>query len=501
MPTTTSKTNISRAPVVAVMGHIDHGKSTLLDYIRKSNIVGGEVGGITQTISAYEVSHKNAAGKDFQITFLDTPGHEAFVGLRDRGAKIADLAILVVSAEDGVKPQTIEALKSIRNAELPYIVAINKIDKENANIERTKQSLAENDIFVESYGGGIPCVPISAKTGQGVPELLDMVLLVSELEELDADSAKPAEGLVLESERQKEKGIMATLVIKDGTLKSGQFVVAGESLAPIRILENFLGKKITEATFSSPVRIIGFDNVPAVGSVFKTFDNKKDAEKYREEVVATNKAKKENPVALDDTKAIIPILIKANNGGAIEAIEHEIEKIKNDRTILRVISKSIGDIAENDIKLASTKEKTIILAFSVKTDNAAKNLAERFGLEIKTFDIIYKLSEYLEEAAAARTPKIQVEERTGSAKIIRLFSHVKDRQVIGGRLEEGLIAANEEVKIFRRDAEIGRGHIRELQQAKTKIGKVEEGEFGAMVECKVEIAPGDKIECFSIIEK
>ena len=489
---------IVRPPVVAVMGHIDHGKSTLLDYIRKSNTTAGEVGGITQGISAYEVVHN---GK--RITFLDTPGHAAFISLRDRGAYIADIAILVVSAEDGVKPQTLEALQSIKTAKIPYIVAINKIDKENANVERTKQNLAENDIFVESYGGEIPAGPISAKTGQGVPEILDMIALVAEIGEYKADPSINASGIVLESERHKSKGVTATLVIKEGTLKTGMFVVAGESLSPIRILQNFKGEAISEASFSSPVRVIGFDIIPPAGTTFETYNNKKEAESAREENIAKKQNQKNKPNQIpEEEKMILPVTIKANNAGTIEAIEHEIAKISHERLAIKIISKGIGEISEGDVKSAGGKEGSLILGFSVGSDASAKALAERLGITIIIFDIIYKLTEYLEALILERAPKIEVEEKTGVAKVLKFFSRVKDKQVIGARAEEGVLSSNAEVRIMRREAEIGRGHIRELQRQKMKVGTVEAvNEFGAMVESKIELAPGDKLECFKIVQK
>ncbi len=500
MSKTQSQNRIIRPPVVAVMGHIDHGKSTLLDYIRKSNTTNSEVGGITQAISAYEVIHNNSEGVPSKITFLDTPGHAAFVSLRDRGARIADIAILVVSAEDGVKPQTLEALRSIKDAGLPYVVAINKIDKEAANVERTKISLSENEIYIEGYGGDVPAIPLSAKTGKGVPELLDMILLISELEELTANPDAFGEGVVLETGRDKA-GISATLIIKNGSIKNGMHIAVEGSLAPVRIMENFMGEKIVEATFSSPVRIIGFDSAPRTGAPFKSFPSKKEAEQYQDTYLSLNDDKKVKE-AVEDSRYIIPILIKAQNAGAIEAIQHELGKIVNERVAFKVVAKSVGDITENDVKAASGKLHTVILGFNVKVDNAAKSLAERLGLEIKTFDIIYKLTEYVEQLAIDQTPKIEVEERTGLAKILKLFSKVKDRQILGGRVEDGIVALNEEVKIWRRESEIGRGHIRELQKQKTKVSEVEAGsEFGAMIESKIELSPGDKIECFQKVIK
>ena len=272
----THKSNkTKRPPVVAVMGHIDHGKSSLLDYIRKTNTTAKEAGGITQRMSAYKVLRKKDNEEDVSITFLDTPGHEAFSALRSRGAKVADIAILVVAGDEGVKPQTLEALRSITEANLPYIVAVNKMDKQVSNLERTKQSLAENGIYVEGWGGDIPIVPVSAITGLGIDELLDMVLLLADITDLQADYDTLAEGVVIEAKNSKTKGIGATLILKHGTLKSGMFVVAHDAYAPTRICEDFQGNKIDSAYPSDPISITGFDRLPPVGSILKQSTLKK----------------------------------------------------------------------------------------------------------------------------------------------------------------------------------------------------------------------------------
>ena len=262
---------------IGTIGHIDHGKSTLLDYIRKTNIVESETGGITQCISAYEVTQKNENGLDKKITFLDTPGHEAFSKMRERGAEIADIAILVVSATEGVKPQTIEAWKTILESKIPCIVAINKIDKPEANIEKTKQELAENEIYLENYGGKIPFAEISAKTGKGVDNLLSLILLIAEMENFTGNTAENATGYVIEVNLDSRRGILATLLIKNGSIKKGMSVVVENSLCSTRIIENFLGKTIDKATFSSPIRIVGFDKMPRVGAKFETFEKKAEA--------------------------------------------------------------------------------------------------------------------------------------------------------------------------------------------------------------------------------
>ncbi len=496
---------VERPPIVVVMGHIDHGKSTLLDYIRKSTIVDTEAGGITQRLSAYEVVHETKEGKEKRITFLDTPGHEAFSEMRSRGANVADIAILVVSAEDGVKQQTKEALESIKKAGIPYIVAINKIDRPEANVERTKQNLAENDIFVEGYGGDISFVPISAKEGTGVDELLDMMLLVAEMEGLEGDSNLPAEGIVIESHLDPKKGISATLVVKNGTLKKGMFIVAQDCMSPVRILENFIGKSIDDATFSSPIRITGWNKLPTVGAVFTSCDKKKEAEETVRKNSETEKKEIVNIVKkeLGKDMLLIPIVIKADVAGMIEAIEKEIKKIHHEKVEIRIIHKGAGSVTENDIKLASSgTSNTIVLGFSVKTDASAREMAERTGVEIKTFDIIYKLTEWLESEIKERAPKVLVEETTGKAKIIRIFSKTKKTQVIGGRVLEGELKTKSKVKITRRENEIGKGEIIGLQQQKVETQSVLEGnEFGTMVESNVEIAEGDIIEAFRTVEK
>lgn len=492
---------IERPPVVVIMGHIDHGKSTLLDFIRKSNTTASEAGGITQHLGAYEVAHKTPAGKESKITFLDTPGHEAFTGIRKRGANVADIAILVVSAEDGVKKQTLEALKSIQDAGLPYIIAMNKIDKPEANVERTKQNLAENEIYIEGYGGSVPAVPISALSGKGIPELLDMIMLVAELEELKADIGKPAEGAVIEAKLDTKKGISATLLIKDGTLRSGMHVVAEDAFAPVRILEDFIGKPIKEASVSSPVRVIGFNKIPSAGALFIAVEDKKEAEALALEF-KNSKSDKKQVHQISSEKIIIPLIVKADVIGSLEGIQHELAKLPFEKIYLKIIQEGIGDISEADIKTASGTPDSIVLGFNVKVDAKARPLVERLAVNVQLFNIIYKLVQHVQEVALSRTPKSYIEESLGLAKVLQVFSKNKDKQIIGGKVQKGEIRLGSEVKILRRDVEIARGRVRELQQQKQKAQEVREGyEFGTLIESKIEIAAGDKIECFHIVEK
>lgn len=491
---------IERPPIIAVMGHIDHGKSTLLDYIRKTNIVDKEAGGITQHMRAYEVIHTKKDGSEHKITFLDTPGHEAFKAIRARGAHVADIAVLVVSAEDGVKPQTLEALKVLKDDEIPFVIAINKIDKPGADIERTKQNLAENDVFVEGYGGNISWTAISAKMGDGVNDLLDLLLLTAELEGLKANPRDSASGIIIESNLDTKKGITATAVITNGTLKKGEFALCGKSISPLRIIENFLGQPIEESTFSSPVRIVGWDSAPDVGEAFVVFKDKKDAlltaGQYKS---STAKASEEKN---DPNKTTIPIIVKADTSGSLAALMYEIGKLGNERIEPKVVLSGIGPVSENDVRAAMTNNNAFIIGFHTKVESQAESLALRLGIPLHSFDIIYKMAEWLADAIKERTPAIESEEMKGKAKIMKIFSKAKDKQIVGGKVETGAISVNETVKILRRDSEVGQGRIRELQVQKDKTSTVEEGkEFGAMIESKIEIAPGDKIESFTIVKK
>ncbi|NCT02225.1 translation initiation factor IF-2 [Candidatus Parcubacteria bacterium] len=492
-----TSTLVKRPPVVVVMGHIDHGKSTLLDTLRKSNVVEGEAGGITQHLSAYVVPHQTKDGAVERITFLDTPGHAAFQKMRLRGADVADVAILVVSAEDGVKPQTLEALESIKTAGIPFVVAINKIDKPSADIPRTQASLIEHEIYIEGMGGDIPWVPISAKAGTGIAELLDLVILTADLAGLTGDTSVPATGKVIEGKMDSKRGNTATLLITNGTLKSGQYVVAGSVYSPVRIMEDFQGKSLKEASLSTPVGIVGFTDIPAVGSTFITVASKKEAEVAITAHTASLHAS-QTPVKRSALPTV-PILIKADVLGTLDAIEHELEKFESDRIIVRIIDTGVGDISVNDVQNVSATEDAIIVGFSVKVERPAQDLADRLGVEINTFDIIYELSEWLNTALKNRTPKKEEEIITGSVKILKHFSVQKNIHVLGGRIEEGVIKMNQRVSILRRDIPIGKGTIKNLQSQKSDVQQVDEGEFGMQLDTRAEIAPGDYLKPFDSV--
>jgi len=495
---------IERSPVVVVMGHIDHGKSTLLDYIRKTNIADTEAGGITQHISAYEVTHKDEKGANKKITFLDTPGHEAFSKMRERGATVADIAILIISASEGVKPQTIEAWKTIVSSKIPAIVAINKIDRPEANIEKTKTELAENEIYLENYGGKIPFVLISAKTGVGIDELLSLINILAEMEDFTGNPNLNASGLIIEANLDPKCGIEASLIIKNGSIKKGMTVAVEDSICSTRMIENFKGERIDIATFSSPIRLIGFNKIPKIGAEFKSFDKRKEAEEYVKNFLTqkSNLAKSSSSSASMQNKKIIPIVLKTDVSGMLEAIEKEISKIKSDTAEFKIVGRGEGPIGESDIKNISDGEKAIVIGFNVKINANAVELAERHEVTVSFFDIIYKMTDWLKEEMEKRRPKVDTVKITGKAKIIRAFSRTKERQIIGGEVIEGSIKINSVVKILRREFEIGRGKIVNLEKGKVKINIVVEGEeFGMMLESKIEIVGGDIIESFAITQR
>jgi len=491
-----------RPPVVVVMGHVDHGKSTLLDYIRKSNIVDSEAGGITQHISAYEVVVKDDKDENRLITFLDTPGHEAFSKMRARGAQAADIAILVVSAEDSVKAQTLEAYKTIMENKIPYIVAINKIDKPNANTEKTKMDLSEKEIYLEGMGGDIPFVLISAKIGTGIKDLLDMIILVSDLHELKGNPGLNATGVIIEAKRDPKRGIGATCVIKNGTLQAGMFVACGEAIVNTRILENFLGKPIKEATFSSPIRLSGFEGMPEVGNVFESFKTKKEAENYICELKDECRNNKIVEEQITSSGKIIPIIIKTDVSGSIEAIEKEIMKLNTKEISFKIIGKGVGAINESDLKMGNVNKESIIVGFNTKMDNGATDLNETLKVKVEIFNIIYKLIDWLKVLVEERRPKMETIEVIGAMKVLKIFGGTKGKHVVGGKVTTGRIAQGSIVRIVRRDFEIGNGKIIELQVNKFKSREALEGsDCGIQVETKVDIAPGDVLEAFEVTIK
>ena len=485
---------IARPPVIAVMGHIDHGKSSLLDYIRKANIVAGEAGGITQHVAAYIALHNGRP-----VTFLDTPGHEAFKALRTRGAAAADISILVVAADEGVMPQTLDALTAITDAGIPYIVAITKIDKNNADVEHAKNSLLENGIYIEGLGGDIACALISSKTGEGISELLDLVLLASDLAELTADPEASAEGFVLESTQDPKRGASATLIMKNGTLSLDGFVVAGDAYAPIRFIEDFRGQRVETAGPSEPARISGFSKLPAAGSLFTIAKNKKDAEALVKENAKELAAPAERGAAVEGI-AELPLIVKADVAGSVDAIVHELAKVTHERASIRIVSSGVGSVSETDVKTAYAAGGTII-GFNVGTDAIALEAAEREHISIFSFSIIYELSAKVKELLEARVPTIAVEKELGRAMVLKTFSSGAKKQVLGARYLSGALTVGDRVKILRKDTELARGSIKNLQQARADVKEIHtEGDFGTEIEARENAMYGDEIIAFSVTE-
>jgi len=487
-----------RPPIVAIMGHIDHGKSTLLDYIRNTNIVAKEAGGITQHMGAYEVE-KESNGKKNKITFLDTPGHEAFFSVRERGAKIADIAVLIVSAEDGVKTQTKEALKCIKDAGLPFVVAINKIDSPKANIDITKASLIENEVYLEGMGGNISYAEISAKTGKGIDDLLDVILLTAEVEDYKANKNLQGSGFVIEANKDKFKGITATLVLKEGTARKGDFVVSKHTYSPIRSIIDQNNKQLSEISFTAPFTVSGFTQLPHAGEPFEIVKTKKEAEEY----ILNHEVDTSDPILneKDEHSIFLPVIIKSDVVGSKEAIEYELKKIDINHVVIKVIRSETGDVSEADTQLALTNDKTVIISFNVKTDNQAKTVIERNNILSKNFSIIYEIPTWIETIAKDAQPTHERAEVVAEVKIIRVFGSAKKLQVIGAKVRTGIVEKGLKFKIIRRNEEIGIGTFKGLQRQKQEVTEIPEGEeFGCAIESKIDLAENDILQVTKMVK-
>lgn len=485
MPETKNKNLITRSPIVVVMGHIDHGKTKLLDTIRKTNVLEGESGGITQHIGAYEIVHPPVGGQ--KITFIDTPGHEAFDQMRSRGAAVADVAILVVAADEGIKPQTIEALKHILDAKIPYIVAINKIDKPEANIDRVKIQLAEKEVLLEGWGGDIPFQPISAKMGQGIPELLELILLVAEMEELKADPSTNGEGVVIESHMDPLKGVVASLLIENGTVNAGNFVVIGSIYGKIKSLEDFRGKIIKEATFSSPILVLGLPQVAPLGEKFVVVKDKKEAEKLAKENAKQISAQKsEDKVQTEEKteKAILNIILKADVAGSEEALTKMVSNLNFEKVATRIIKTGVGAIDESDIKFARATGATIC-GFKIKIPSPIQMQAENSKIKIITADIIYELIDTIKESLK-KMVKPEIERNLiGKLSVLATFKHLANGdQVIGGKVTSGIAKKSSIVDVISEGTKIGQGKLTRLQQDKVDAPEVPQGK-----ECGILFTP------------
>ncbi|OGZ43077.1 MAG: translation initiation factor IF-2 [Candidatus Ryanbacteria bacterium RIFCSPHIGHO2_01_FULL_45_22] len=486
-------TMITRPPIVVIMGHIDHGKTTLLDFIRSSNVAIGEAGHITQHIGAYEVERNG-----HRITFLDTPGHELFSRMRERGARVADIAVIVVAADEGVKPQTAEAIRAAKEAGIPFLVALNKIDRPEADANRVKGELAEHDVLVEGWGGNVPIAELSAKTGAGVPELLDLILLASEMEELVASPDSAGSGVVIESHRDRKRGVVATLLIKNGTIRKGDWIQSGAEYATIRVMENSDGNIIESVSFSSPVQVLGFSLPPSVGDAFQIYMGKKQAEEAAKRsivpaVVSTNVGE---PV-VQEGGMVVPLIIKADVAGSREALEGEITKVSSGLFVIKVLRSDIGDIADDDVKTASGLPGSIIIGFKVKVSSSAETLAQRYGITIHTANIIYELLDWFRIELERRIPKQRARTEIGALQVLRVFKKEGKSIVFGGKVVRGVVKKDALFEVKHGEEVLGSGTITNVQQSKMDVKEVAAGsECGIAATFSGRMIAGDVIDIF-----
>lgn len=493
----------SRAPVVTILGHVDHGKTTLLDTIRKTSVAAKEAGGITQHISAYQVKKKG-----LPITFIDTPGHEAFSAMRERGVSIADIAVLVVAADDGVRPQTKEVIEYLKEKKIPTVVAINKVDKPDANIQRVKQELADNGILVEQWGGEIISAEVSAKQNIGIDNLLDSILLVAEVEDFKADEKRDGLAVVLESNLDPHKGPIATVLVKTGTLKVGQDVAVGNAWGRIRKIEDFTGKSLQSAGPSTPITIMGLNAAPNVSDILQVVSGKAAARLKSKEFATGSTTQREKfssqkmlKIIEDEKLKKFNIVLKADVQGSIEAIEQILSTIKSDEIAIEYVSIGVGNITESDIKLA-TSSQGVVYGFNVDTTPVAKRLAEANGTLIKTYKVIYELVEDVKSMMADMLPPEIVRTDLGTLSVLAVFKTGKRDMIVGGRVIDGKIAKGSLMEVKRDGEVIGKGRLSNLQQNKNATNEVGKGnECGVTFDGDVKIKEGDTLTSYTEEEK
>ena len=500
-------TLVTRPPVVCVMGHVDHGKTSLLDYIRKSHVTDREAGGITQHIGAYMV---NVDGQ--KITFLDTPGHEAFTAMRMRGANATDIAILVVAADDGVMPQTVEAINHAKAAGVEIIVAINKIDKPSANIERVKQELSEYELIPEDWGGSTVFAPVSAHTGEGIDNLLEMILLTAEVSELKANPNRKARGLVIEAELDKGKGPVATILVQKGTLKVGDFIAAGACSGRVRAMIDDKGRRVKEAGPSTPVEILGLNDVPNAGEILVVTDNDKEAKNFAATFVSENKNRlleeTKAKMSLDDLFSQIqagnlkelPLIVKADVQGSVEAVKQSLVKLSNEEVVVKVIHGGVGAINESDVTLASASN-AIIIGFNVRPDATAKSVAEQEGVDLRLYRVIYQAIEDVEAAMKGMLDPVFEEKVLGHAEVRQIFKASGVGNIAGSYVLDGVFQRNCQVRITRDGEQIFEGVLASLKRFKDDVKEVKAGyECGLVFEDFNDIKEEDRVEAYTMVE-
>ena len=498
---------VSRPPVVCVMGHVDHGKTSLLDCIRNTHVTDREAGGITQHIGAYVVTINGQ-----KITFLDTPGHEAFTAMRMRGANATDIAILVVAADDGVMPQTIEAINHAKAAGVEIIVAINKIDKPSANVERVKQELSEYELIPEDWGGSTIFVPVSAHTGEGIDTLLEMILLTAEVEELKANPKRRARGLVIEAELDKGKGPVATILVQKGTLKVGDSIAAGACSGKVRAMMDDKGKRVKEAGPSTPVEILGLSDVPNAGEILVATENDKEAKSFAATFVSENKNRlleeTKAKMSLDDLFSQIqagnlkelPIIVKADVQGSVEAVKQSLVKLSNEEVVVKVIHGGVGAITESDVSLASASN-AIIIGFNVRPDATAKTIADQEGVDVRLYKVIYQAIEDVEAAMKGMLDPVYEEKVIGHAEVRQTFKASGVGTIAGGYVLDGIFQRNCKVRITRGEEQIYEGNLASLKRFKDDVKEVKAGyECGLVFEDFNDIQEEDKVEAYIMVE-
>ena len=496
---------VERPPVVTVMGHVDHGKTTLLDYIRNTDVVGGEAGGITQAIGAYQVKYN-----DKKITFIDTPGHAAFTEMRARGAQITDIVIIIVAADDGIMPQTKEAIDHAKAAGVPIIVAVNKIDKPDANVEKVLTGITEAGLTPEEWGGDTIVNKISAKTGEGVNELLDNILLIAEMNEYKANPSRYATGTVIESKKDNKVGSLATLLIQNGTLRLGDPIVVGNYYGKVRTLKNDKGKNIVEAAPSTPVEVTGLSEVPDAGDRFMAFESEKEAKKVASERALRAKEEDTNlqGVSLEDLfsriksgQKEINVLLKADVAGSVEAVKNALEKIDVEGVKVNVIRAAVGAITESDVVLASASD-ALIIGFNVRANSKTNDIAKNYNIEIKTYDIIYKVVEDMEQAMKGMLDPEYEEVVTGELEIRQLFKFSKVGLIAGCHVTSGTVTINDKARIVRDGIVIYNGEVNTLQREKDSVKEVKKDmDCGiTLLNCQ-DYKENDIIEVYKLVEK
>ncbi len=493
-----------RPPVVAVLGHVDHGKTTLLDAIRNTNVAQREAGGITQHIGAYQVTHDGR-----KITFLDTPGHAAFTAMRARGAQGADIVVLVVAADDGVMPQTREAIAHAQAAQVPIIVALNKIDRPNANPERVKRQLSDAGLTPDEWGGDTMVVPVSAKMGEGIDDLLEAILLVADSMDIRANPRGRVIGTVIEARREKGRGVVATLLVQNGTLKLRQVIVAGTTYAKVRAMTDEHGKAVREAAPSTPVVVLGFNDVPAAGDLFKVVENEKVAREIVAKRLEAERARTQQStrqISLEDLFSQVQageanelrLVVKVDVHGSLEPVLKSIEEVAAESDIkVKVLHASVGNISENDVNLAAAS-KAVVIGFNTRPDAPARKLAESLGVSVRTYNIIYRLTEDLEKALKGMLGGEEEETVIGKAEVLAVFKIPKAGKVAGCRVREGVVRRNALARVVRNNEVIFEGPLASLKHEKDDVREIREGfECGIALKGFQDFQVGDTIECFT----